>query len=133
MREIEEKVDHLNEEFSEITVQLLEQNNNMEELETEVLAKTDALKELDEGSDEYEHQQELLSQTAVTLTTKKNLVQSLELKKRSCVQRLELFQSQLQDKTAQLAQYKQEQRQATETKPKTKKESVHKKSVHGRN
>ena len=132
MREIEEKVDHLNEEFSEITVQLLEQNNNMEELETEVLAKTDALKELDEGSDEYKHQQELLSQTAVTLTTKKNLVQSLELKKRSCVQRLELFRNQLQDKTAQLAQYKQEQRQATETKPKTKKESVHKKSVHGR-
>ena len=121
MREIEEKVDHLNEEFSEITVQLLEQNNNREELETEVLAKTDALKELDEGSDEYKHQQELLSQTAVTLTTKKNLVQSLELKKRSCVQRLELFRNQLQDKTAQLAQYKQEQRHATETKPKTKK------------
>ena len=132
MREIEEKVDHLNEEFSEITVQLLEQTNNVEELETEVLAKTDALKALDEGSDEYKHQQELLSQTAVTLTTKKNLVESLELKKRSCVQRLELFRNQLQDKTVQLAQYKQEQRQTTEPKPKTKKDSVHKKSVQGR-
>ena len=58
--EIEEKVDHLNEEFSEIAVQLLEQNNNMKELETEVLAKTDALKKLNEGSDEYKHQQEFL-------------------------------------------------------------------------
>lgn len=132
MREIEEKVDHLNEEFSEITLQLLEQNNNVEELETEVLTKTDALKALDEGSDEYKQQQELLRQTAVTLTTKKNLVESLELKKRSCVQRLELFRNQLQDKTVQLAQYKQEQRQTTETKPKTKKDSVHMKSMQGR-
>ena len=113
-------------------MQLLEQNNNVEELETEVLAKTDDLKALVEGSDEYTRQEELLHQAAVTLTTKKNLVQSLELKKRSCVQRLELFRGQLEEKTAQLAQYEQEQRRKTEAKPMAKKDSVRKKSMQGR-
>ena len=111
---------------------LLEQINNVDELETEVLAKTDSLKELTEGSDEYTHQEELLRQAATTMTTKKNLVESLELKKCSCVQRLELFRNQLMEKTAQLAQYEQEQRHKNEARPKIKKDSVHKKSIQGR-
>ena len=125
-------MDNLNEEFSEITVQLLEQNNHVEELETEVLAKTDALKALAGESDEYTHQEELLRQTAVTLTTKKNLLESFELRKRSCVQRLELFKTQLEEKSVQLAQYEQEQRKRTEAKPMRKKDSVSKKSMQGR-
>jgi chromosome segregation ATPase len=125
-------VDNLNEEFSEITVQLLEQNNSVEELETEVVAKTDGLKALAGGSDEYMHQEELLRQTAITLTTKKNLLESLELRKRSCVQRLELFKTQLEEKRRQLAQYEQEQRQKSKAKSMTKKDSVSKKSTQGR-
>lgn len=131
MCDIQEKVDNLNEEFSEITVELLQQKNNVEELETEVLAKTDALKTLAQGSDEYIHLQELLYQTSVTLTTKKNLAEALELKKRSCVQRLELFQNQLREKTVQLAQYEQK-RQTIVGKATVKKDSTRKKSKHGR-
>lgn len=89
-------------------MQLLQQTNIVEELEAEVLTKTDALKDLDEGSEEYAYQQEVLRQAAVTLTSQKNIMASLELKKRSCVRRFELFQNKLDEKTAQLAQFKQE-------------------------
>lgn len=126
--DIQDKVDYLNEEFSDISLQLLELNNNVEELEGELVSKSDDLKKLAEGSDEHAQKQELLRETAVSLTTKKNLLESLELKKRSCVQRLQLFRKQLEEKKAQLAHYEQEMKQKKERQSSKKRESVTKKS-----
>lgn len=125
--DVREKVDCLNEEFSDITLQLLELTSNVEELEAEVASKSDSLGELVEGSEEYAQKQLLLRETAISLTTKKDMVESLELKKRSCVQRLELFRKQLQEKDAQLAQYDQELKQKKEGVSRNKRESVIKK------
>lgn len=128
VNDIQEKVDYLNEEFSDISFQLLELNNNVEELEGELVSKADGLKELADGSDEHAQKQELLRETAVSLSTKKNLLESLELKKRSCVQRLGLFRKQLEEKRVQLAQYEQEMKQKKEQQTTKKRESVTKKS-----
>ena len=94
----------------------MEQNNNVEELEAELVSKADTLRNLSEESEGHVQQKALLNQTAVSLTSQKNLVEALELKKGSCVHRLQLFRKQLDEKSTQLANYEQDINQSKDRK-----------------
>lgn len=93
---------------------MLKRSNEVQELEADLHIKTDALKPLVKESQEYSKQDELRRQTSISLTTTKSSVEALELRKQTCVQRLQLFRNRLDEKMDLLARYGLEQRSKKE-------------------
>jgi hypothetical protein len=104
--EVQDKVDSLNEEFTRLSRQSLEADHSIKELEQELMAQMDLLKDSSEGSVELAQHRQLIRESAGKLTSAKSNRDSLALQRSNCLQRFELFKKQLEEKSSQLELYR---------------------------
>lgn len=102
---MEDTVDALNQEFAQLSKQSLEITTNLRELEQELLAQTDLFRESAEGSTEHAQHKNAVRETTTKITTAKASLESIELQKSNCLERLNLFKKRLEEKQAQLEQH----------------------------
>lgn len=118
--EVQDKVDSLNEEFTRLSRQALEADQSIKELEQELMAQMDLLKDVPEGSKEFTQNRQLIRESASKLNSAKSNRDSLALQRSNCLQRFELFKKQLEEKMSQLELYsskpENERQQQTEKK-----------------
>lgn len=105
MEDMQEKVDNLNEEYAQLSRQSLEATTSLRDLEQELMAQMDLLKDTAEGSGEHAQQRSAARETASKASAVKSTLESLELQRGNCLQRLELFKRQLEEKRTQLKQH----------------------------
>lgn len=102
---MQDTVDSLNQEFAQLSRQSLDVTANLRELEQELLAQTDLFRESAEGSTEHAQHKNAVRQTTTKITTAKALLESINLQKSNCLERLNLFKKKLEEKQAQLEQH----------------------------
>lgn len=102
---MEDTVDALNQEFAQLSKQSLEITTNLRELEQELLAQTDLLRGSAEGSTEHAQHRNAVRETTTKITTAKASLESTELQKSNCLERLNLFKKRLEEKQTQLEQH----------------------------
>lgn len=100
--EVQDKVDTLNEEFTRLSRQSLEADSSIRELEQELMAQMDLLKD----STDHAQNKQLIRETASKLTAAKSNRDSLALQRSNCLQRFQMFKKQLEEKTSQLNLHK---------------------------
>ena len=103
---MQEKVDSLNAEYARLSRQSLDAATNLRDLEQELMAQMDLLKSTAEGSSEHAQQKSAARETASKASAAKSQLESLELQKGNCLQRMDLFKRQLEEKKTQLEQHK---------------------------
>ena len=102
---MQDTVDSLNQEFAQLSRQSLDVTTNLRELEQELLAQTDLFRESAEGSTEHSQHKNAVRQTTTKITTAKASLESINLQKSNCLERLNLFKKRLEEKQAQLEQH----------------------------
>ncbi|EDO39341.1 predicted protein, partial [Nematostella vectensis] len=100
--DVQDKVDNLDEEFARLSHQALDADTNIRDLEHEMMAQMDLIRDSAESSPEHAQHRRLIRETASKLTSAKSHRDSLALQKANCLQRLELFKKQLEEKSSQL-------------------------------
>ena len=120
MDDMEDTVDALNQEFAQLSRQSIDTSTNLRELEQELLSQTDLLRESAEGSTERAQHKNAIRETTTKITTAKSSLESIELQRSNCLERLNLFKKRLEEKQAQLDQHvrkpESERKQQTERK-----------------
>ena len=101
---MQETIDGLNEEFAALSSKSLETGANIRELENELLNQTELLKTVPEDSSEHAQQRNVIRETTTKITHAKANLDAYTLKKGNCLQRLELFKKQLEEKKRQFQQ-----------------------------
>ena len=101
---MQETIDGLNEEFAVFSTKSLETTSYIKDLEHELLNQTELLKTLPEGTSEHAQQKNIIRETTTKITVSKANLNSYALKKSNCLQRLELFKKQLEEKKQQFEQ-----------------------------
>ena len=102
---MQDTVDALNQEFAQLSKQSLDITSNLRELEQELLAQTDLLRESAEGSIEHAQHKNAVRETTTKITTAKASLESIALQQSNCLERLNLFKKRLEEKQAQLEQH----------------------------
>lgn len=105
VNDMQDTVDSLNQEFAQLSRQSLDVTTNLRELEQELLAQTDLFRESAEGSTEHAQHKNAVRQTTTKITTAKASLESINLQKSNCLERLNLFKKKLEEKQAQLEQH----------------------------
>ena len=105
MDDMQDTVDSLNQEFAQLSRQSLDVTTNLRELEQELLAQTDLFRESAEGSTDHTQHKNAVRQTTTKITTAKASLESINLQKSNCLERLNLFKKRLEEKQAQLEQH----------------------------
>ena len=103
--DMEDTVDALNQEFAQVSRQSIDISTNLRELEQELLSQTDLLRESAEGSPEQAQHKNAVRETTTKITTAKASLESIELQKSNCLERLNLFKRRLKEKRTQLEQH----------------------------
>lgn len=98
-------VDALNQEFAQLSRQSIDTSTNLRGLEQELLSQTDLLRESAEGSTERAQHKNAVRETTTKITTAKASLESIELQRSNCLERLNLFKKKLEEKQAQLDQH----------------------------
>ena len=105
MDDMADTVDALNQEFAQLSRQSIDTSTNLRGLEQELLSQTDLLRESAEGSTERAQHKNAVRETTTKITTAKASLESIELQRSNCLERLNLFKKKLEEKQAQLDQH----------------------------
>lgn len=105
IHDLQERIDNLNEEYAQLVCERVEMANKVQTLEKDLLAQTENLKTLEEGSSEFESQKQMMKDTTTRLSAAKANCTTSELRVSACSKRLGGFKTQLEQKQQALKEH----------------------------
>ncbi len=105
INDLQEKVDNLNEEYTQLVREQVETTTKVQKYEDDLSKKTKQLKGLEQGSSDYEVQRQALKDITTKLSAAKANLATSEIRVIACSKRLDAFKSQLQQKRSALQKH----------------------------
>ena len=102
---LRERVEKLRKEYTQVTKERMEVSANVQALKIDLEAQNEALKQLEDGSSEFEAQKQAVKNVTTRLSAAKIDLATHDLRVNGCLKRLEGFKKQLKQKQRALTEH----------------------------